>query len=402
MLAGGGDTEQSLFIDKELHLTYMNMKRGLQMKNILVIGGYGQVGSVICKALSHFYPKKVMAAGRNIEKAKNFSLSMDGNVLPLELDIYHVDATDEVFQSTQLVIMCLDQKNTSFVEKCIQNKVNYIDISPSYKILSSIERLNTKAHKSGITIVLGVGLAPGLTNLMVKKIIAELDIVNKTDMYLMLGIGEKHGNDGVEWLLNNINDKYAITEHGHKRKVSSFTEGKHVDLPKQYGKRKAYRFNLADQHIISKTLEVENVSTRFFYDSAFTTNALAILKKIGVFKLLSYKHFKKMFVKIFVGTLHIFDKLNIGSEDYLVKAEVCGERKGKEVTIESVLFGSNNTAITGNVASIIAMKLIENKYASGVYYSEQLFELDEILSHLDEEILYTYEMKVVNEQVRGS
>ncbi|MFN7252920.1 MAG: hypothetical protein ACK4M9_19430 [Anaerobacillus sp.] len=178
-------------------------------------------------------------------------------------------------------------------------------------------------------------------------------------------------------------------------KVGSFTEGKYVELPKKYGKRKAYRFDLADQHIVCSTLELENVSSRFFYDSAFTTNELAILKKLGVFNLLNYKFFKKFFVKIFVGALDIFEKLKIGSNDYLIKAEVCGEIEGKEVTIESVIFGSNNTEITGNVASIIANKLVENKYSSGVHYTEQLFNLDDILSNLNE-IEYKYEVKISN------
>lgn len=278
------------------------------MKNILVIGGYGQVGSIICKTLSHIYPKKVIAAGRNFEKAKNFSLSMNKKVLPLALDIYNLDVTHEVFKHTQLVIMCLDQKDTSFVEKCIQNKVDYIDISPSYRILSKIESLHPKALESEITLVLGVGLAPGLSNLMVKKLLTYFDQVNRTDIYLMLGIGEKHGNDGVEWLLNNVNNNYSIFENGQNRNVGSFTEGKFVALPRKYGKRKAYRFDLADQHIVSKTLELRNVSSRFFYDSAFTTNELAILKKLGIFKLLKYRFFKNIFVKIFVGALYIFDK----------------------------------------------------------------------------------------------
>ncbi|MDL4842124.1 saccharopine dehydrogenase family protein [Aquibacillus rhizosphaerae] len=366
------------------------------MKNILVIGGYGQVGSVICKTLSHIYPEKIIAAGRNFEKAKNFSLSMNGKILPLAIDIYNLDVTHEVFKKTKLVIMCLDQKDTSFVEKCIQNKVDYIDISPSYNILSKIESLNTKALESQTTLILGVGLAPGLSNLLVKKIIPQFDKVIKTDIYLMLGIGEKHGNDGVEWLLNNINNKYSIFENGEIRKVGSFTEGKDVELPKKYGKRKAYRFDLADQYIVSKTLELENVSSRFFYDSAFITNELVILKKLGVFKLLNYKFFKKLFAKIFVGALHIFDWLKIGSNDYLIKAEVFGEISGEEVTIESVLLGSNNTEITGNVASIIGNKLIQNKYSPGVHYTEQLFDLDEILSKLDDEITYNYEVNILD------
>jgi len=143
---------------------------------------------------------------------------------------------------------------------------------------------------------------------------------------------------------------------------------------------------LADQHILTKTLELENVSSRFLYDSDLTTKELAILKKIGAFKLLKYKFFKNLFKNIFLGALHIFDQLKIGTNDYLIKAEVHGEIEGKEGTIESVLFGSNNTEITGNVASILGNKLIQNNYSAGVHYMEQLFDLDDILLILDGKI----------------
>ena len=42
---------------------------------ILVIGGYGHVGRAISSELAHFFPDRVIAAGRNIQKA--------GSSLPL-------------------------------------------------------------------------------------------------------------------------------------------------------------------------------------------------------------------------------------------------------------------------------------------------------------------------------
>ncbi len=363
------------------------------MKHIVVIGGYGQVGSVICKALADIYPKRVIAAGRSFEKARQFSLSTNEKVLPLELDIYNLVSPHEVLKDIELVIMCLDQKDTTFVEMCIQNKVNYLDISPSYTILSKIEQLQMKALEANTTLLLGVGLAPGLSNLMVKKLVSHFDKVKKTDLYLMLGIGEKHGRDGVEWLLNNMNNTYSIFENGQRRKVRSFTEGKYVDLPEKYGKRKAYRFDLADQHIVSKTLELDHVSSRFFYDSVITTYELALLKKLGIFKLLNYHFFKKMFVATFLNALHIFHKLNIGSNDYLIKAEVLGEIEGKECTVSSLFGGANNTSLTGHVASIVGNKFIKNTYPPGVHYMEQLFDLEEILTELNDKVPYHFNIE---------
>ena len=73
--------------------------------NILVVGGYGQVGQVICTNLSATYPGKVISAGRNFAKAKEFSLLTEGKVIPKQLDIYSIDKSDEIFNDTSIVIM---------------------------------------------------------------------------------------------------------------------------------------------------------------------------------------------------------------------------------------------------------------------------------------------------------
>jgi len=54
---------------------------------------------------------------------------------------------------------------------------------------------------------------------MVKNLVNPVNKVSSTDIYLMLGISEKHGNDGVEWLLNNINYNYLICEDGQNKYV---------------------------------------------------------------------------------------------------------------------------------------------------------------------------------------
>ncbi|MFJ7951927.1 saccharopine dehydrogenase family protein [Lysinibacillus sp. NPDC096418] len=213
---------------------------------ILVVGGYGQVGKIVCHSLSQLYSGKVICSGRNFSKAREFSIETNGAIIPKQLDIYTIKQSDKIFNDTGLVIMCLDQKDTRFVEICIENEINYIDISPSYKLLSKVEKLNDKAKEFGTTIVLGVGLAPGLSNLLVKQSIKQFDKISSVDMYLMLGIGERHGRDGVEWLLNSINSSFYALENNSPKLMNSFSDGKKTKLSEEHGFRTAYRFDLAD------------------------------------------------------------------------------------------------------------------------------------------------------------
>ncbi len=85
-----------------------------------------------------------------------------------------------------VVVMCVDNPDTGFLEQCIERGIHYIDISATYEILSRIETFSDKAKERGSTILLSVGLTPGLTNLLVSHCTMALDVVNNIDIFLLL------------------------------------------------------------------------------------------------------------------------------------------------------------------------------------------------------------------------
>ncbi len=159
--------------------------------SILIVGGYGAVGKIISTELGNLFPKKIIVAGRNYLKARDLSIELNQNVLPLELDISSISANDKRLNDISLVIMCIDQENLSFVTQCIERGINYIDITANYNFLSKIERLNDLARKHNSTVVLSVGLAPGLTNLLAKRSSENIKNIQFVNIYILLGIGEK-------------------------------------------------------------------------------------------------------------------------------------------------------------------------------------------------------------------
>jgi saccharopine dehydrogenase (NAD+, L-lysine forming) len=59
----------------------------MNRKKILIVGGYGGVGRTIAARLSKEFPRQVVVAGRNYDKASQLSVELEHAVLPLELDI---------------------------------------------------------------------------------------------------------------------------------------------------------------------------------------------------------------------------------------------------------------------------------------------------------------------------
>lgn len=264
-------------------------------KKILVVGRYGQVGGKISNMLiSKGNP--IIVAGRSIKKAERFTMKTPEFAIPKQIDIYNIDENDPIFEEIDLVIMCLDQSDTRFFKLCIKHKINYIDISPSYTILSEIEKLSESAKNQGIILLLGVGIASGLNNMMAYQLAKTFNIISSVESNLMLGIGEKHGTDGIKWLVNNINKEYSIKDNGVIKKVQCFMKSNKIRLIGENKGRDFYCFYLADWHIMCKTLKTENIISRFAYDVNWLTKEVGILKKIVFFYFTKFKLMKEFIV----------------------------------------------------------------------------------------------------------
>lgn len=125
-------------------------------EHIVVIGGYGHVGQRICRELGDLYPGKVVAAGRNLERADKFSRTTGRKVQPLQLNISeHVDP--DVLNNVKLIVMCLDQTDPHFVRLCLDKGIHYVDISANISFLSQVEQLHSAAMNNHATVALSVG-----------------------------------------------------------------------------------------------------------------------------------------------------------------------------------------------------------------------------------------------------
>ncbi|MFS1511995.1 saccharopine dehydrogenase family protein [Chengkuizengella sp. SCS-71B] len=342
---------------------------------IIVMGGYGQVGQIISKDLGKLFPGKVFAAGRNYMKAKDFCDMTKGNVYPLQVDVNEDFLSDHMLKETSVVVMCLDQQNTRFMEQCFQHDIHYVDITASYEFLTKVRNISLENSPLQSTAVLSVGLAPGLTNMLVKHNVEQMDEVNSADIYIMMGVGDQHGKAGIEWMINNLNSKFPVIENGAEKQVRSFENGLRTEFPNKLGHRKAFRFNFTDQHVLPHTLGIGSVSTRLCFDSIVLTNLMALLKKVGFFRLLTISYLHQL-------TLVLFEKLNFGSDIWVIKVSTEGYIDGNKANIETTLHGQKESFITGKVAAFVAKELYINKYSQGIFHIEELFQPKELFNDL--------------------
>lgn len=350
----------------------------MKKQKILVVGGYGHVGATICKELGELYPGQVYAAGRSMEKAEAFCRETAGKVRPLAFDLRQ-PPEQELLAEVKLVVMCLDQHDTAFAEQCLLSGTHYIDVSASGAFLTRLEQWGRRSQaKVTGTAVLSIGLAPGLTNLLAAHAHRLLDEVTELDIFIMLGLGDRHGKAAMEWTVDHLCTRYDVTQDHRRVSVESMTDGKLVDFGAKLGKKKAYRFPFSDQQTLAGTLGVASVSTRLCFDQEWVTRAVAAFRRSGICRLLKRPAVRKAVVESFL-------RWKWGDDLFAIKIEARGKAGNHAAMATCQLQGRDQSYMTAKVAAFAAKTLYSEDFPQGVYHIEQLFKWEQMRAWLPKE-----------------
>lgn len=343
------------------------MKNG----NILIIGGYGEVGGKIAKLLLQSYPNRIWIAGRNIEKAKDFCVQHKNLVRPLQLDVSE-KVHPEQLENVALVIMCLEQKDTAFAQLCLNEGISYIDITASYTFLKKLEALHSLAVQKHSTAIFSVGMAPGLTNLMAMHAARQLSSLEKMHISILLGAGDTHGTAAILWILQQLNKPFSSYNN---QKVANFTNKRTVKF-KKIGKRSVYQFNFSDQHTLTKHFPSISIVTRLGFDVEPLNKFVSFLQKSRIACLLKFNG-----IQILLASL--IQKIKIGSDVCGIQIEAIGKIHHKVASFTLDFLDRDESLVTAKVAAFIANEFLNNKHPAGAYHIEELFTLDTLQTQFD-------------------
>ena len=203
---------------------------------ILVLG-YGNIGSVLATDLAESIPSTaVVIAGRHRNKAEEAATAIHKeNVTGIRLDANNYHELVDTMKKFDLVIGTLPgDVGYRSVKAAIDAKVDMVDVS--YMPENPLT-LNQDAVKAGVTIVPDCGVAPGLSNLLVGRVISKLDQVE--NIYIMVGgLPEEPAPPlgytitwSVEGLIDEYTRKARIVENGEVVEVEALTGLEEVEFP---------------------------------------------------------------------------------------------------------------------------------------------------------------------------
>ena len=225
---------------------------------VLVLGGYGAVGTQIV-AMLRAHGETAYVAGRDAGRADRV----------LDLRAPGSASVRAALRDVDVAINAAGVEDPALVALIANHGVALVDITASTPYIAMLER-----RSLGAPVLVNVGLAPGLTNLLAAAVHAASG--GPIDLVILVGAGERHGAAGVDWTLDLLGRRFP--DPGNGAWVRNFTQSRTFDLP-GYGPRRVYRADFSDQHALSRDLGVP-VRTYFGLDSRPATATLALLTRV--------------------------------------------------------------------------------------------------------------------------
>ncbi|MFD8492357.1 saccharopine dehydrogenase NADP-binding domain-containing protein [Amycolatopsis sp. NPDC059657] len=297
---------------------------------LVVLGGYGEVGSAAVKTLTTWYPGEVVIAGRDAAKCAELAQATGAIARPADV----TGDLDEVLAGATVAIMCVERDNERVARACLDKGIHYVDVSASPDVLDALSAL----EPGKATAMLAVGVAPGLSTLLAQRVLAALPSATHVDVTIQLGLGEHHGDDAVRWTVGTL--------------ATAKARGRiHPVLP-SFGKRTAFAFPFAGHDHLGVP-----VTTYLCFDSALATRALFGLRALGVFALARRLRAERL-------AASALSAFHFGTADFVVQAEaVSGTRR-----IGNAVSGNGQGQATGVIAALVARQLREGEHEPGIRY----------------------------------
>jgi saccharopine dehydrogenase (NAD+, L-lysine-forming) len=250
--------------------------------DILITGGYGTVGRRLAADLAPDYPGRVVVAGRSAEKAAQLALELGHGVRGRRVDVGEPGSVEAALDGVGVVMSCIDQPEPHLLRAAIRRGLAYTDIAPHLMTRRPTEAMKNEAARTGARIVLGAGLAPGISSLLARLGADRVGAVESVESNVLLSVGDTYGPASRKYLMEEIALPYAVRIEGREVPVRPFSRSARVDFAPPLGERTAYLFPFSDQVFFGETLGARTALSRLALEPPWLGTLLSALVRLRV------------------------------------------------------------------------------------------------------------------------
>lgn len=140
-----------------------------KMTTYFVLGGYGQMGRIASRDLAETAKGKIIVAGRDEQKTKNYARRLGKNVIGVAADASKSEELVAILKKhrVNVVVNCATYySNLDVMNACLEAGCHYLDLGGLFHMTKKQLKLHSQFRKRGLLAVLGCGSTPGITNIL--------------------------------------------------------------------------------------------------------------------------------------------------------------------------------------------------------------------------------------------
>ncbi len=352
---------------------------------IIVLGGAGDMGSRAVEDLAASEGvDQVTIADRNVEAAKRISTRLEGK--GAKVDVKQIDANDhqvlvEAIRGYDVAASALGpfhQFEAKLVRAAIEAGVDYASICDEWQAAEAvINEFSEDARKQEVTVITGLGVSPGISNLGVRYLAQQLDKIRRADISVYMPLNAGGGEAVIRHTLFIMAGEVALWRDGKRTMIPACKEERVVDFPR-FGPKKVWNMGHSEPVTVPRFIPgIEEVN--FFMGYGQGSGWLVLPARWGLFE---GKRRREMLVRL----LNFIEGITKAEEPEwgAIRIDVWGEKGGKEEHRMTCGIGQMREA-TGISLAIGTLMLARKEILSeegGVYAPEGCLEPQKFLTYM--------------------
>jgi saccharopine dehydrogenase-like NADP-dependent oxidoreductase len=342
-------------------------------KIVLILGGAGRIGRSVAKDLLQQTEAEIILTGRG-----EASIDLHARERFLRLDLEEKDLLQEAIQKSDLVVHCagpFHYRDGRVLRACIEEKVNYIDVSDHRSFYQKVIPYREEAQKAGITAVLNTGIFPGISNSITREGVEQLDSAETIRLYYGVAGSGGAGLTVMRTTFLGLRKPFDAWIDGRWQKVKPYTAREVVNFPKPVGKTGVYWFDMPETYTFVESFGVKNVITKFGSLPDFYNHLTWITAHVFPEKWVTTPKGIEFFSSVSYSMTEVTDKFSgIG---VAMRAEIEGSKEGKRAVYTATMVDENTARAAGSGTGSVAELLLEGKIdRPGIYPVEQVLPTD--------------------------
>jgi short subunit dehydrogenase-like uncharacterized protein len=186
---------------------------------VLVLGGTGVFGTLLCRRLARDPAIRVIVAGRDAERAARLAQSLLG-AESVAVDLHRDLPAALLHLHPALVIHCagpFQEQDYAVARACVARRIAYLDLADGRRFVSDIAALDTEARVAGVAVVSGASSVPAISAAAVRALSADLVTLERIAVAILPGNRAPRGPAVVAAILGQAGQRIRVREDGRPK-----------------------------------------------------------------------------------------------------------------------------------------------------------------------------------------